>query len=175
MSLATPFGIPNLPPFRFVFGNNLGTLVVDDKGQVIFGEALTNAHVLERKSVRYPRVVISLEAHKLLTEHGPLKGPFADATYKNIFARDRDGFWRLNPFAGLFVPDQGFMADYLDGASATIVRTLGEFPPGSEEFAKAHWLAEIFNEELDRIIADSSHRVQGIEPIDLASLRNRRL
>ncbi len=90
-----------------------------------------------------------------------------------MFGRDQDGFWRLNPFANLFVPERGFMADYLDAAAATIVRTLAEFLPGSEEFAKAHWLAEVFNAELVLIAGDQSHKIHGIKPIDIASLRNR--
>ncbi len=143
------------------------------KGQVIFGEALTNAYLIEQRSARYPRILISQEAYSQLLTKGPLKGPWAEATYANMFELDQDGFWRLNPFACLFVPERGSMADYLDDAAATIVRTLGEFFPGSEEFAKAHWLAEVFNAELDHIAADPSHKIQGIKPIDVASLRGR--
>lgn len=143
------------------------------KGQVIFGEALTNAYLLEQRSARYPRTVISQEAYSQLLTNGPLKGPWAEATYANMFRLDQDGFWRLNPFANLFVPDRGFMADYLEDAASIIVRTLAEFVPGSEEFAKAHWLAEVYNAELDRIAADPSLKTQGVEPIDIASLRER--
>ena len=143
------------------------------KGRVIFGEALTNAYLIEKRSARYPRVVISQDAYSRLFTKGPLKGPWADTTYSNIFRRDQDGFWRLNPFASFFVPDRGSMADYLGDAAAAIVRTLAEFFPGSEEFAKAHWLAEVFNTELAHIAADRSHSTQGIKPIDIASLRGR--
>jgi len=143
------------------------------KGRVIFGEALTNAYLIEKRSARYPRVVISQDAYSRLLTKGPLKGPWADATYANMFGRDQDGFWRLNPFANLFVPDRGSIVDYLGDAAATIVRTLAEFFPGSEEFAKAHWLAEVFNTELAHIAADRSHSTQGIKPIDIASLRGR--
>lgn len=143
------------------------------KGQVIFGEALTSAYQMEKRSTRYPRVVITEEAYSNLLTQGPLKGPWAEATYANMFGRDQDGFWRLNPFASLFVPDSGFMPDFLEAAAETIVRTLAEFFPGSEEFAKAHWLAELFNKELARIVADPSHAALDIQPIDLASLRER--
>jgi len=143
------------------------------KGRVIFGEALTNAYLTERRSTRYPRVVISEQAYSQLLTTGPLKGPWAEATYSNMFRRDQDGFWRLNPFANLFIPDRGSMADYLHDAAATIVRTLSEFFPGSEEFAKAHWLAEVFNAEHARIAADPAHNIQDIKPIDITSLRGR--
>ena len=117
--------------------------------------------------------MISEQAYSQLLTAGPLKGPWADVTYSNMFIRDQDGFWRLNPFANLFIPDGCPMADYLNDAAATIVRTLAEFLPGSEEFAKAHWLAEVFNAERARIAADRSHKIQSIKPIDIASLRRR--
>lgn len=137
------------------------------KDRVIFGRALTDAHVMERAHARYPRVIVTEDVYNHLTQAGPLRGGFAEATYRNMFNRDQDGFWRLNPFANLFVPSRGSMATYFENAADAIVRTLSEFPPGSGEFAKGWWLGEVHNSELAREQDLEPDRVRGVEPIDL--------
>jgi len=144
------------------------------QGQVIFGEALTAAYLQEQRSARYPRVLVSPEVIARLEDGGPLKGPWAKSTYGNWFRRDQDGFCRLNLFANLFIPSDETRASHFADAQETIVRALVEHVPGSEEFAKAHWLAEIYNSELQRLVTLEQARAEGIKPIELSVLRDRK-
>lgn len=143
------------------------------QGHVIFGEALTAAYLQERKSARYPRVLIAADVYKRLTDTGPLKGPWAESTYRNWFRRDLDGFLRLNLFANFFAPSERGMANYMADAASAIVRTLAEYPPSSEEFAKGHWLAEVYNIELGQMTKANLIDATNLTPIDLAALRDR--
>ncbi len=143
------------------------------QGHVIFGEALTGAYLQERKSARYPRVLIAEDVVKRLANTGPLKGPWAKSTYNSWFRRDLDGFLRLNLFANFFAPSERRMTDYMADAASAIVRTLAEYPPTSEEFAKAHWLAEVYNIELGELTRANLIDATKLAPIDLSALRDR--
>ncbi len=138
------------------------------KGLVIFGKALTNAYLLEKTSARYPRILISSADIETLQKHGP-KG----YDYSDWFRRDRDGFSRLNPFCGSFARWPRGRSRFFTDVRDRITRALKDTDFGTEQFAKVHWLAEIFNEELLEISTTKSDRYERVDSIDLAEHRKR--
>jgi hypothetical protein len=144
------------------------------QGRVIFGEALTAAYLQEKHSARYPRLLVAPEIVETLMTSGPFKGPWA-ISYADWFARDQDGFSRLNPFANLFTPSDNDRTRFLTDAASAITKTLTEHPPRSEEFAKAHWLAELYNAALNRLESAERVKVDGISPIDLSVMRDKKV
>jgi hypothetical protein len=122
------------------------------EGNVVFGEALTNAYDLEQSTARFARVILTQEVVGSLDADAPAGGPWSRDVSLDLLRRDGDGWCRLNLFARLTAPRGTAFPDFFRSAGVTIKNALATAHPESEPLAKARWLAQAYNVELSALI-----------------------
>ena len=121
-------------------------------GRIAFGEGLIRAYDLERNAAVYPRIIVTDELQRRLTEsdaQSPLNIRFA-----SMLVRDHDGLWFIDPFHSSSWPGYGSDENPEDVKLRALEKMRTRIDDGLThvqerkalwEIAKHRWLARRFN------------------------------
>jgi len=155
-----------------------GSLTLGDhcqKGGLVFGPGLAEAHNMESKIARYPRIIVSNNAMRALKEAPVLRGEGnsfkEEMSYlKSFLRKDEDGVWFLNylMLSRSERDDDKQYASFLERHKALIekqrreVSALPRGPYRQNRLEKLKWLIELHRHHISDLNPEDFFRLTGV-------------